>query len=136
MCTVTEKLKFLGLTSLLQPFFLCFGVAKIAIWLFSHTAANDLRVRRLGETKKLYLMCSLCNPWIVSLPRPTCHSAILKREEIGDFQTRGEPFPITKWCIFSLFSTMIKLMVVTIAVDTLHFPTILVNHIQKKIDMQ
>ena len=31
MCIVAEKLKFLGLAPLLQPSFLYFGVAKIAI---------------------------------------------------------------------------------------------------------
>ena len=42
MCTILEKLKFLGLAPLLQLSFLCFGVAKIAIYLFSYTAANAL----------------------------------------------------------------------------------------------
>ena len=46
LCTVAEKLKFLTLTPLLQLSFLCFGVAKIAIQLFSYTAANALRVKR------------------------------------------------------------------------------------------
>ena len=32
MCTLAEKWKFLALTPLLQPSFLCFGVAKIAIY--------------------------------------------------------------------------------------------------------